>query len=163
MRFHALKNTLATDGRRWSELSEKEINDLRFIRENTKGRSSAMANGVLCFYYQDCKEIELPNFEGEIKSKSFAEPENSEFDIEENTTLYVYPNPTSGLVEILSLNQEVTVINCEVMNITGNKLLEIKGNESTLNLDLSSLENGTYFVRVTLSNQSVEMIKIVKL
>jgi len=162
MRFHAMKKTLATDGRLWDELTEKEINNLRFIRETTKGRSSAMANGVLCFYYQDCQEIELPNFKGEVKSKSFAESVNTEFDTE-STTIYVYPNPTSGLVEILSLNPEVTVVNCEVLSITGNKLLETKGNESTLNLDLSSLEHGTYFIRITLSNQNIEMIKIVKL
>jgi len=74
------------------------------------------------------------------------------------TTLYVYPNPTSNNVEILSSNYEITILSCEVLNVTGNKLLSVNGSDNTLNLDLSSLENGVYFVRVRLSNQDIEMI-----
>ena len=66
MRFHEIKNILANEGKKWDELTEDEINILRSIRDFQSGRSSAMANGVLCFYYQDCRKLE------------FKHPENTE-------------------------------------------------------------------------------------
>lgn len=161
MRFHAMKNTLAIDGRRWDELTEVEINTLRFIRDNTKGRSSTMANGVLCFYYSDCEEIEIPNFEEKLEPK-LIEFKNSNLYETQNAVVSAYPNPTSGLIDVFSSSNEIVILKCDVLDITGHKLLTMKNNESFLKLNLSDLEKGTYFVRVMLSNGNVDIIKIVK-
>ena len=165
LRFHNLKNILARDNRRWNNLNENEIAELRNIRDAKAGRSSVMAGGALCFYFGDCLPIELPNFAYENETKSFVQTDNypSQPDSQLSTSIYVYPNPTNDFVEIISLNQEVVILSCEVSSITGTKLLKINNNESILKIDFSKFEQGIYFVKAILSNGNVENIKIVKL
>ena len=161
-RFHELKNILAREDKKWGE--DSELNALRSIRECKTGRSSAMASGILCFYYGDCESFEIPSFENNnIEPKSAmttpAPPKDRN-----NSSIYVFPNPTNDFVEILSLEEDVTILSCEVYNLVGTKLLTVKtDNNPSLQLDLSKLENGIYSAKVTLSNGTVEMVKIVKL
>ena len=157
LRFHELKNILASEGKKWGE--DSELNALRSIRECKTGRSSAMASGILCFYYGDCEKFEIPT---EIETKSTILADNPKSNTN-NTTLFVLPNPTSDFVEIYSSNPTVSVLSCEVSNIVGTKLLSVNNNESTLKLNMSNLEKGVYFLKIILSNGNVENVKIVKL
>ena len=160
MRFHTIRNIIATESRRWDELTDNEINELRSIRETTIGRSSAMANGVLCFYYQDCKELELQKLEVLPEKKGV---ETDKFPYFGGAgVVYVYPNPTNDLVEVLSLNEEITILSCEVFSIVGTKFVAKNGNSNIMKLDLSKFENGTYIIEVKLSNGNAEKIRIVK-
>jgi len=163
MRFHSLKNDLARSERLWNELNDRELTSLRNIRETTTGRSSAMANGVLCFFYKDCMErtIELPRFEDAAQTKS-APLAGS--DVARNvSTIYVYPNPTTNFVDIISLNPEVAILNCEIFNVVSIKVAEIVNTTTNVKIDMSGFDNGVYFIKVKLSNGDVENIKIVKI
>ena len=78
--------------------------------------------------------------------------------------IYVYPNPTSGLVEVYSSNEKVEILSCEVFDIVGTKLLTTVETlpATSLQLNLSKIESGTYIIEVKLSNQDVERFTIVK-
>ena len=69
--------------------------------------------------------------------------------------LTVYPNPTTGIVNIQA-NEEITEF--KVFNITGQLIL--KGNSNTLNLD--NFTSGIYMIQVTLENNSVHTQKLIK-
>ena len=67
----------------------------------------------------------------------------------------LYPNPVKDNLNFTEATQ------VEITDMQGRVLLRTTKAVKTVNI--SNLQAGIYFVRVTLSNQSVEMIKIVKL
>jgi len=76
-------------------------------------------------------------------------------DIKDNA-LNIYPNPTTGLVNIV--NAKNATIN--VYNQVGALVMSV---ENTNNVDLSSFENGTYIVKViTKENTSVKKVVLTK-
>ncbi len=80
----------------------------------------------------------------------------------QNTTLTVYPNPSNGkyLVSITDAT-DVTKLTIEVTNVMGETLLKTKMQNSLTAIDLSTLANGIYFVKINGSNQSLNQ-RIVK-
>jgi hypothetical protein len=77
--------------------------------------------------------------------------------IETATAMSIYPNPTSGMLNITS-NEEIDSV--EIFNSIGNTVVSSKvaGNSSAI--DMSNLPNGMYFVRVSTSN-GIETVKVV--
>lgn len=72
--------------------------------------------------------------------------------------LNVYPNPTSAeLVVELNNNLVKTVV---VTDLTGRVVLTAEGSNN-LNLDMSNLANGVYYVKVS-SDKASEVVKVVK-
>lgn len=72
----------------------------------------------------------------------------------------VFPNPTSGLVNIAAILTEKTNLTVTVTNALGQTLINNKYNEISnelLSLDLSNLNNGVYFV--TVSNGTDKMVQ----
>jgi len=59
--------------------------------------------------------------------------------------LVVYPNPTSGMLEILS---PVEIEKVQLFNLNGNKMMEGK----SVSLDISSLPSGIYLIKILLKN-----------
>lgn len=62
-----------------------------------------------------------------------------------NQNLMIFPNPTSGLVNINS-NQNINKI--EVLDLTGRVIVSELRNTTQTTIDLSKLNNGVYFVKV---------------
>lgn len=80
---------------------------------------------------------------------------NNDFD---KSALKVYPNPTKDILNI-SYNQEIS--NVEIFNLVGQRVATIAPNANEGKLDISSLANGTYFVKVT-SNNETRTVKVIK-
>ena len=81
-------------------------------------------------------------------------------DLNENTdtqTTTLYPNPTSGqlFVEAQGLQQ------VEILNLMGQVVLRQTATEGQANIDMSSLVEGTYFVKLT--GEQNEIKKVVKI
>jgi uncharacterized delta-60 repeat protein len=72
--------------------------------------------------------------------------------------LKYFPNPTSNILNI-SYSEMITEI--LVSNVLGQKLIVEKNNKNDYNLDLSSLPNATYFVKIK-SKEKIKTIKILK-
>lgn len=76
----------------------------------------------------------------------------------DNANFSYYPNPTSGILNIL-YSKEISEVN--VVNLLGQTVLNKKTNSSEVQIDLSNLANETYFVRVV-SEGSTKRIKVLK-
>ena len=76
-----------------------------------------------------------------------------------DNTVTVYPNPTTGLIQIE--NGEWRMENVEVYDAYGKLLNTMIVNDHTANLDLSGYAKGTYFVRVT-TEKGVVTKRVVK-
>jgi hypothetical protein len=83
---------------------------------------------------------------------------------EEN--LNIYPNPSGGLVIIDFNNQKFEDVIVKVYDKIGELVSEIgieKTNSDKVNMDLSTLANGLYFIHVTTeSGTIVKRISIIK-
>ena len=70
-----------------------------------------------------------------------------------------YPNPVSSILN-LEFNKEVSKV--QILNLVGQILIDkVITNESTTQIDVSSLTSGTYIVNVTMEGK-VESIKVIK-
>lgn len=75
--------------------------------------------------------------------------------------LAVYPNPTKDILTIESLSALRTY---RIFDIQGKQITEkvLGNNDSTINVDVSSFENGIYFIEVLSDNQQLSTFKIIK-
>ena len=91
------------------------------------------------------------------KTINFCVEDLTENAIETATAMSIYPNPTSGILNITS-NEEIDSV--EIFNSIGNTVVSSKvvGNSSAI--DMSNLPNGMYFVRVSTAN-GIETVKVV--
>ena len=76
-----------------------------------------------------------------------------------DNTVTVYPNPTTGLIQIE--NGEWRMENVEVYDAYGKLLNTMNVNDHTVNIDLIGYAKGTYFVRVT-TERGVVTKRVVK-
>jgi len=71
----------------------------------------------------------------------------------------IYPNPTTGIFTVeLNNNAAKTV---QVSDLTGRVVMTGSSNTDKVNVNISSLANGIYYVKIQ-SNNAVETIKVVK-
>lgn len=91
------------------------------------------------------------------KTIEFCVEGSTESTIVSATEMSIYPNPTSGMLNITS-NEEINSV--EIFNSIGNTVVSSKvaGNSSAI--DMSNLPNGMYFVRVSTLN-GIETVKVV--
>jgi len=91
------------------------------------------------------------------KTVNFCVEGTTENEIETATEMSIYPNPTSGLLNVTS-NEEIASV--EIFNSVGTAVISSKvaGNNSAI--DMSNLPNGMYFVRVYTAN-GIETVKVV--
>lgn len=73
--------------------------------------------------------------------------------VDENSLLNVklYPNPTSGQLSI----EAVEISSASVYDLVGQCVMQKSAENGQLNLDMSQLQNGIYFVKVNTANGSV--------
>ncbi len=70
-----------------------------------------------------------------------------------NDMISIYPNPSSDFLNIES-QINIPISKIEIYNLLGEKVLSYENNHSeNFKLNISELQNGTYFVRVFLNNE----------
>jgi hypothetical protein len=81
-------------------------------------------------------------------------------EVNKTNHLHIYPNPTSGLVTISSSQ---TIANIEVFDVTGKAVYTQKNNkhQSNLEIDLSALSNGIYFINSQTNFGGISKSKLV--
>jgi hypothetical protein len=77
---------------------------------------------------------------------------------EDEAAFNYYPNPVKNT---LRLNAQNTIENVTMYNMLGQEVLRATPNTVNSELDMSSLQDGTYFVKVTIANitKTVRVIK----
>lgn len=81
-------------------------------------------------------------------------------EISSNTSIYLYPNPTNGRINIQIPKQFEKTKTLEVYDCLGQLLLTKTDNFS--DIDISSLSNGLYFLVLTNVEKKRQLIKIIK-
>ena len=77
----------------------------------------------------------------------------------ENLSAFTFaPNPVTN---ILTLNSRNTIQNIALYNIVGQEVLNVSPNDIQSDVDMSGLQTGTYFARVTINNSS-QTVKLLK-
>ncbi|MCX6180404.1 MAG: T9SS type A sorting domain-containing protein [Bacteroidetes bacterium] len=79
-------------------------------------------------------------------------------EISDNKYLNVYPNPNAGIFTVTSVNEIPKNIN--VLDVTGRTVLTVNPNNETSTLVLEEFNDGVYFIKVQLM-QNTETIKMV--
>jgi lysyl endopeptidase len=109
-------------------------------------------------YFEDeKKQLEMwldPNGSGQ---KSIGGLSQKALDIENDNILerkiFVYPNPTSGAINITGPEYNGADLDIEVYNITGRLIhKELQTSEAPLQLNLNHLQTGIYFIRLNGDN-----------
>lgn len=73
-------------------------------------------------------------------------------------SLKIYPNPTS---DSITVSYSEAIDSVEVYSMLGQKVLDKKGANTEISLDLSHLSSGTYIIKV-LVGQNSQLVKVVK-
>jgi hypothetical protein len=76
-----------------------------------------------------------------------------------NQGLDIYPNPTDGVIEIVS---DEVFEKVEIMDVTGKLIFSKKLKAKTDKIDLTSFENGIYFINAYYVNGKLRHQKIIK-
>lgn len=78
----------------------------------------------------------------------------------------IFPNPTTGKLNIQFNVSKQTIINAEVVDASGKlimkQVLTFNANENTQTVNLTTLANGLYFINLTNSDNKTQSIRIVK-
>jgi hypothetical protein len=74
--------------------------------------------------------------------------------------MLIFPNPASEIIALTSsLGNEITLV--EIIDINGKKVLERISNNHYLQINVSSLHNGMYIIKIMTSDQKVTTQKLI--
>ena len=79
---------------------------------------------------------------------------------EHESTLLIYPNPTSGILHINFNNEHNEVSEIQLFNTLGKRVLRLTSITKSLLLDMSEYEAGVYFLKVS-NQESVFVRKVI--
>ncbi|MBO4876336.1 MAG: T9SS type A sorting domain-containing protein [Bacteroidales bacterium] len=91
------------------------------------------------------------------KTIDFCVEGTTESSIETATAMSIFPNPTSGMLNVTS-NDEIDSI--EIFNSVGTTVLSCNVADNSSAIDMSNMPNGMYFVRVSTS-KGIETVKVI--
>ena len=155
--FNAVREALRTlpDGRiNWLAATPVQTAELQRIAEANTGRSSAMAKGVLCFFFDICyDDVWDADVEGGTR-RGASLPD-------EPAGLIVYPNPTDGTVTVESTGDEL-IGRIIVNDSFGRVVLAKEINDYLCTLDLHHLDGGMYFIQATKADGGRSTAKVIK-
>ena len=159
-RFHALKNTLQATDRYWDALTNEEIDELVSIAEASDERSSTMAKGILCFFYNICYEDEIIAKSDPVLPLPKSAPMEST--VPATSDIQVFPNPVADnlTVSIPVLPKGAVIF--QLVDVNGRIMLTqaLTSDYSTINL--SNLPNGIYQYQILHNGISLKSDKVVK-
>jgi len=108
----------------------------------------------------------VTSFDDEIEKWWIVTVEGGYVGTEEHGTenFQLYPNPAGNEFRVLSTELEVGSATIELYDLNGRKMLEkqIPEDSDEITVDVSGLQNGVYFCRVTFKNKSVTKKLIVR-
>lgn len=161
--FDILKRTL-TDHRgqhgttmasvNWPSATPGQIAELQRIAEARTGRSSVMAQGVLCFFFDLCSDDFLES-EQTTDTRSAEAPSVQP----SGDGLVVSPNPTEG---VLRVEGDGDIASVELYDTFGRLLLTRQCDGPLCILDIAGLNDGAYLLKVRFVNGTVNSCKVVK-
>ena len=164
MAFNALKVALSghlNGHANWPMATEAQITELQRIAEAGTGRSSVMARGVLCFFFNICYDDEDFSPTGDIRRlASSGEAGNPSHN--SDVSMKLYPNPATNTLHVEFEGTDDPQGTLTVTDITGVVVLTRECHEPVTQLDVSHLTPGLYVVSFR-NGKGVLVRKFVKL
>jgi hypothetical protein len=128
-------------------------------------------DGICCDYGNGSYTITIPTGEiiatggefGAGESKSFRIGSSSIVDAENLNSVYLYPNPTSNILNVVVENKLETPEAYSIINTLG-QIIKSKKIESTedLQINVSNLSQGIYFLKLSKSQSETKTIRFIK-
>lgn len=128
-------------------------------------------DGICCDYGNGSYTITTPTGEiiatggefGAGESKSFRIGSSSIVDAENLNSVYLYPNPTSNILNVVIENKLETPEAYAIINTLG-QIIKSKKIESTddLQINVSNLSQGIYFLKLSKSQSETKTIRFIK-
>jgi Secretion system C-terminal sorting domain len=76
----------------------------------------------------------------------------------ESGTISVYPNPTSGMLNVLTTNTDNTL---SLYDVLGNQVYTIEATSTSTQIDMKNFSNGIYFLKIE-NSKSVNTIRVIR-
>jgi hypothetical protein len=146
LNFHNFKKKLQLSEKTYADLDEAEISYLQTIAEANTGRSSSMAKGVLCFFYDICYEEDIEIEYSIIPKSSLSLPDevilediiNENIDNIEKIEIY----DIAGRKQEVIVNSQLSIVNCQ--------------------LSIVNLPSGVYIAKIYTKDKKITSHKFVK-
>jgi len=148
-----------------NELDENEITLLQTISDANTGRTSGMAQSILCFFYDICRENENMNGEPPVVPPSFRKEDENQYEEDlkyKDYNLGIYPNPAQTEVFISVNNSNVKINRVELFDLVGRQLQTQVFEKSHGTFPIDEFTNGIYILKVHLSNGETVNRKLIK-
>ena len=161
--FNALKEALSGDidgHANWLVATEGQIAELQRIAEAGTGRSSVMARGVLCFFFDICYDGDFTPT-GDIRRLA-STGETGDSSHNSGVSMKLYPNPVTNTLHVEFEGTDDPQGTLTVTDITGVAVLTRECHEPVTQLDVSHLTPGLYVVSFR-NAQGVVVRKFVKM
>ncbi len=139
------------DGKSWSNigfvksLAENGNRNAQLVYSFTDKKTNNGTN-----YYR----LKQTNFDGNF---DYSDVRSVIFDIE--NSIEIYPNPVNNVLNIKGLSGNETIA---LVDATGRAIKQAKSDVSTLQLDMSNLASGVYYLNILHANGTLQTEKIVK-
>ena len=133
---------------------DNPANGSRFSKISITGRTPGETIYIAVYnYYSDA--MENGDFKVSVYDPSIIQLSKDTFDL---TSLSFYPNPVEN---VFNVNYSEPISTIQISTILGQTVLVKKPNSNSVQVDLSNLTSGAYFVKLT-SGSLVKTIKIIK-
>ncbi|MBR3573407.1 MAG: T9SS type A sorting domain-containing protein, partial [Bacteroidales bacterium] len=161
--FNGLKEALRYGNGQvaWTDATDAQIGELIRIADANTGRSSLLAKNVLCFFFGICyDDMEMRALETTTIPPTAESPTLTGQQI-----ITVHPNPTNDVLHVTVTDGEIACV--EMFDMFGRPVpVETHGRASLpspqTTVTTSNIPSGLYILRVTLTDGTVQNMKVVK-
>ena len=79
-----------------------------------------------------------------------------------NLSIFVYPNPSADFAILNIENQDIQKMSYKLFDTQGKLIIQKEIKTNPVNIELSDLNNGIYFIKVMKKNAIIKTFKIIK-
>jgi len=151
---------LVTEGIDYMQLTTYKLEELRGYASAGTGRSSALAQNILCFGYGECM-WEAPAAQGRKKAKRVYDLTVDAKLV--NSSVLIAPNPATEIIQLsLTGIEDFAQVELQIINAEGKliKSLRITASETTVNV--AELAKGSYSYLILQQQSKIAEGKLIK-
>ena len=158
----------------WINATDAQIGELIRIADANTGRSSLLAKNVLCFFFGICyddmetRALETTTIPPTAEPPTLTESRmKAESPITGQQIITVHPNPTNDILNVTVTDGDAKIARVEMFDMFGRNIsvkthgrASLPSPQTTVNT--SDIPSGLYVLRVTLTDGTVQNIKVAR-
>lgn len=158
--YVTFRQNIVSAGKNYLQLTsgDQEFTDLQTIASNKTGRSSTLAQNILCFGYGQCRLDESdPPTRMKRRSKRIYDMEkttNVEENIQPKVNVNIQPNPATEEIQLTIHGMEKDEqILFRLISMKGQQLMEERMSSNSKRINVAHLKKGSYIYQVIRENE----------